>query len=78
MVDPQGKVAEIVQDKERIQGVLPAEGVPAVVVEVTTNKAVPSSDKCDNTHQRRSANVSLGSNSIFNDCVNGLMANRLA
>ena len=42
-MDPQGMLAEIVQDKERIQGVLSAEGVPAVVVEVTTNKPVSSS-----------------------------------
>ena len=42
-MDPQGMLAEIVQDKERIQGVLSAEGVPAVVVEVTTSKPVPSS-----------------------------------
>ena len=43
MVDPQGMVAEIVQGKDRIQGVLSAEGDLAVVVEVTANKPVPSS-----------------------------------
>ena len=51
-MDPQGMVAEIVQDKERIQGVLPAEGVPAVVVEVTTNKPVPSSVMLIDTYQQ--------------------------